>query len=50
MTRFHACLTGIAAILSACAAPAPTPPPEPTAVVRESQFVAVVELSEPEHA
>ena len=34
MTRFHVCLIGIAAILSACAAPTPTPPPEPTAVVR----------------
>jgi hypothetical protein len=45
MTRFHACLTGIAAVLSACAAPAqpPPPPPEPTAVVREAQVVAVVE-------
>ena len=43
MTRFHVCLTGIAAILSACAAPAQTPPPEPTAVVRESRFVAVVD-------
>ena len=43
MTRFHVCLTGLAAILSACAAPAQTPPPEPTAVVRESRFVAVVD-------
>src|SRR3954454_13036125 len=43
MTRFHACLTGLAVILSACATPAPTAPPEPTAVVRESQFVAVVD-------
>ena len=44
MTRFHACLAGVAAMLSACAAPAQTPPrPEPTAVAREAQFVAVVE-------
>jgi hypothetical protein len=44
MTRFHACLAGIAATLSACAAPAQPPPrPEPTAVAREAQFVAVVE-------
>ena len=27
MTRFHACLAGVAAMLSACAAPAQTPPP-----------------------
>ena len=45
MTRSHACLAGIAAMLSACAAPAQPPPrPEPTAVAREAQFVAVVEL------
>ena len=44
MTRSHACLAGIAAMLSACAAPAQPPPrPEPTAVAREAQFVAVVE-------
>ena len=44
MTWFHACLAGVAAMLSACAAPAQTPPrPEPTAVAREAQFVAVVE-------
>ena len=45
MTRSHACLAGIAAMLSACGAPAQPPPPrpEPTAVAREAQFVAVVE-------
>ena len=44
MTRSHACLAGIAAMLAACAAPAQPPPrPEPTAVAREAQFVAVVE-------
>jgi hypothetical protein len=43
MTRSHACLAGVAAMLSACAAPAQPPRPEPTAVSREAQFVAVVE-------
>ena len=43
MTRSQACLAGIAAMLAACAAPA-QPRPEPTAVAREAQFVAVVEL------
>jgi hypothetical protein len=44
MTQFHAYLAGLAAMLSACAAPTPpAPPPEPRSVAREQQVVATVE-------